>query len=166
MTDAYREDLTFIHDVGFGHLAKNAAPVLLEALRQIGTDHGLVVNLGCGIGLLAKELSADSYQVLGIAISGTMPGIARKRVPSACFRQDSILEAHLLPCASVLAVGECFNHLFDEDNNEQGLCELFGRIHRVLDAGGIFLFDEAEPGRVSGSGPQLAHNVLLDLLGG
>jgi hypothetical protein len=33
MTDAYREDLAYIHDVGFGHLAKNAAPVLLEALR-------------------------------------------------------------------------------------------------------------------------------------
>jgi SAM-dependent methyltransferase len=166
MTDAYREDLTFIHDVGFGHLAKNAAPVLLEALRQRGTDYGLVIDLGSGSGLLAKELSAGSYEVLGIAISGTMLGIARKRVPSACFRQDSILEAQLLPCAAVLAVGECFNHLFDEDNTEQGLYELFGRIHRALDAGGLFLFDVAEPRRVSGSGPQLAHTVLLYLLGG
>jgi hypothetical protein len=67
---------------------------------------------------------------------------------------------------AVLAVGEYFNHLFDEDNTEQGLYELFGRIHRALDAGGLFLFDVAEPGRVSGSEPQLTHTVLLDLLGG
>ena len=47
MTDAYREDLAYIHDVGFGHLAKNAAQVLLDALRQSAIDRGTVIDLGC-----------------------------------------------------------------------------------------------------------------------
>jgi SAM-dependent methyltransferase len=157
MTDAYREDLAYIHDVGFGHLAKNAAPVLLEALRQSGTDHGLVIDLGCGSGLLAKELSAGGYDVLGIDVSGAMLDIARKRVPTARFRQESILKTQLPPCVAVAAIGECFNYLFDEDNTEQGLYELFGRIHRALHPGGLLLFDAAEPGRVPGPGAQLAH---------
>jgi SAM-dependent methyltransferase len=157
MTDAYREDLAHIHDVGFGHLAKNAALILLEALHQSGTDHGLVIDLGCGSGLLAKELSASGYDVLGIDISGAMLDIARKRVPTARFRQESLLKARLPPCVAVAAVGECFNYLFDENNTRQGLYELFGRIYKALDPGGVFLFDVAEPGRVSGPGPQLAH---------
>jgi SAM-dependent methyltransferase len=157
MTDAYREDLAHIHDVGFGHLAENATPVLLEAIHQSGADHGLIIDLGCGSGLLAKELSANGYEVLGIDISGAMLAVARKRVPTARFRQESLLEARLPPCVAVAAVGECFNYLFDKTNTRQGLYELFGRIYKALDPGGVLLFDVAEPGCVSGPGPQLAH---------
>ncbi len=57
MTDAYREDLAYIHDVGFGHLAKNAAQVLLNALRHSDIDKRTVIDLGCGSGLLASELA-------------------------------------------------------------------------------------------------------------
>lgn len=47
MTDAYREDLAYIHDVGFGHLAKNAAPILLEALRPRLAAGLLLSQHGC-----------------------------------------------------------------------------------------------------------------------
>src|ERR671928_112596 len=67
--DAFREDLAYIHDIGFGDLAKNAAPVLLDALRGSGIDRGLVVDLCCGSGLLTQDLSAAGYRVVGIDIS-------------------------------------------------------------------------------------------------
>jgi len=157
MTDAYREDLAYIHDVAFGHLAKNAAQVLLDALPQSGRHKGQVIDLCCGSGLLAKELTAAGYEVLGIDISEALLGMARERVPSARFRQESIWKTELPPCVAVAAIGECFNYLFDEYNTEQALYELLRRIHEALDPGGLLLFDVAEPGRVPGSGLQHAH---------
>ena len=157
MADAYRKDLAYIHDVGFGDLAKNAAQVLGAALQRSGIDNGLVVDLCCGTGLLAQELTAAGYEVLGIDISGAMLDIARERVPSARFRQESILKAELPPCVAVAAIGECFNYLFDENNTEPELYRLLRRIHEALDPGGLLVFDVAEPGRVPGSGPQRTH---------
>src|SRR5262245_59853369 len=153
MADAYRDDLAYIHDAGFGHLATNAAPVLLEALRGRELGGGLVIDLGCGSGILAEEVVAAGYDVLGIDISEGMIALARRRVPEAQFRQASLLTAELPPCVAVSAIGECFNYLFDTGNTKQALLRLFRRIHRALAPGGVLLFDAAGPGRVPGAGP-------------
>ena len=34
MTAAYRDDLAYIHDAGFGGFARAAGPVLVDALRR------------------------------------------------------------------------------------------------------------------------------------
>jgi len=34
MTEAYKVDLAYIHDVGFGDFATNSAPGLVDILRQ------------------------------------------------------------------------------------------------------------------------------------
>jgi len=162
MADAYRKDLAYIHVVGFGDLAKNAALVLRAALQQSGIDNGLVVDLCCGTGLLAQELTTAGYEALGIDISGAMLDIARERVPSARFRQESILKAELPLCVAVAAIGECFNYLFDENNAEPELYKLLRLIHEVLEPGGLLVFDVAEPGRVPGSGRQRTHTVGED----
>ena len=47
----YREDLAYIHDVGFGDFALEAAPSILEILNRNKIWQGLVVDLGCGSGL-------------------------------------------------------------------------------------------------------------------
>jgi SAM-dependent methyltransferase len=157
MTNAYGEDLAYIHDAGFGGLATNAAPVLLDALRRRGLASGLVIDLGCGSGILAGAMSTAEYDVLGIDISGAMVAMARVRVPNGQFREDSLLAAELPPCVAVAAVGECFNYLFDSGNTERGLRELFRRIHGALSKGGVLVFDVAEPGRVPGTGPRRAY---------
>src|SRR5439155_24360251 len=116
MASRYHEDLAYIHDVGFGDFARNAAPGLLELLRQRQVVRGLVVDLGCGSGIWARELCNAGYEVLGVDLSEAMLAIARKRVPDAEFRQGSLLSAKLPACAAVTAVGECFNYLFDRRN--------------------------------------------------
>ncbi|HXU37496.1 MAG TPA: hypothetical protein VN937_14135 [Blastocatellia bacterium] len=40
--DAYKNDLAYIHDAGFGDFSRASAPWLLETLRQNGIDNGLV----------------------------------------------------------------------------------------------------------------------------
>jgi SAM-dependent methyltransferase len=150
----YREDLAYIHDVGFGTFAKNAAPALLKMLRQRGIVGGLVVDLGCGSGIWARELCDAGYDVLGVDQSPAMLAIASKRAPKAEFRRDSFLSARLPLCVAVTAVGECFNYVFDRRNTLPRLRRLFHRIHGALVPGGIFIFDVAGPGRVPAPGIQ------------
>src|SRR5215208_3714061 len=121
MVEWYKEDLAFIHDVGHGDFALESAPGVLEILDRSKIRDGLVVDLGCGSGLWAKELVKARYQVLGFDISGAMIDIARKRVPDAEFRIGSLFEADIPPCNAVTSLGECLNYLFDSDNDRRRL---------------------------------------------
>lgn len=154
MASGYREDVAYIHDVGFGHFARNAAPELLKILRQQGLVRGLVVDLGCGNGIWARELCDAGYEVLGVDQSEAMLAIARKRVPDAEFHCGSFVTAKLPPCIAVTAVGECFNYVFDRRNTAPRLLGLFRRVHNALVSGGLFIFDVAGPGRIPGAGTQ------------
>ena len=157
MVNAYGSDLAYIHDVGFGHFARSAAPGLLKLIRQGRKVRGLVVDLGCGSGIWARELCSAGYDVLGIDISDAMITLARKRAPKAEFRRASFLTAEIPPCAAVTAMGECFSYLFDASNTKRGLSSLFRRVHEVLQPGGLLIFDVAAPGRVPGPGPQRSY---------
>jgi SAM-dependent methyltransferase len=143
----YGEDLAYIHDVGFGDFALGSAPGMLEILGRSGIRGGLVVDLGCGSGLWARELARAGYSVLGIDISEAMISIARSRVPEAEFRVASVFDAEIPPCEAVTSVGEVFNYLFDPHNDTQTLARLFQRVYEALAPGGLFLFDVAEPGQ-------------------
>src|SRR5262245_52686434 len=92
MMEWYAEDLAYIHDVVFGDDAIRSAPGLLEILHRSRISGGLVVDLGCGSGLWAEQLVRANYQVLGIDLSEPMIKIARKRVPAAVFRVESLFK--------------------------------------------------------------------------
>ena len=79
MTEAYRDDLAFIHDAGFGGFARAAAPVLVDRLHRTGITKGLVIDLGCGSGILSHAMSLAGYDILGIDISPSMIAMARQR---------------------------------------------------------------------------------------
>jgi SAM-dependent methyltransferase len=154
MKSGYLEDLAYIHDVGFSGFAMQAAPGLLGILRQCGVTQELVVDLGCGSGLWARELDRAGYPVLGVDISAAMLQIARQRVPEARFQRGSFLEVALPPCGAVTAIGECLNYLFDAANKPERLVQFFRRVYQALRPGGVFVFDVAEPGRGGGRGPR------------
>jgi SAM-dependent methyltransferase len=158
MSHAYREDLSWIHDLGFGDLARNAAEFLLQTLAAEGVAGGLVVDLGCGSGILGEEVVRAGYDVLGIDLSPTMIDLARRRVPEGRFVCGSLLAADLPPCVAVAAVGECFNYRFEEETAAGGeLRLLFERIHAALVPNGVLLFDAAGPGRIAGEAPVKTH---------
>jgi SAM-dependent methyltransferase len=152
MTESYKNDLAYIHDVGFGGFVKSASGFVLELLQHQGFDSGLVVDLGCGSGILAEELENAGYDVIGIDVSMALLAIARKRVKKAQFRACSLFKADIPNCIAVTAIGECFNYLFDSSNTSQELYNLFVRIYNSLTSEGILVFDVALKGRVPGSG--------------
>jgi SAM-dependent methyltransferase len=149
MNKWYKEDLAFIHDVGFSDYALKGVPGILEILDQSQIQSGLVVDLGCGSGLSAQEFAKAHYHVLGVDISESMIDIARKRVPDAEFRVESLFKVDIPPCNAVTSIGECLNYLFDPESDRQTLVQLFHRIYSALTPGGVFIFDIAEPGQVA-----------------
>jgi SAM-dependent methyltransferase len=149
---SYDEDLAYIHDVGFNFFALGAAPGLLAILRRAGVKDCTVVDLGCGSGLWARELSRAGYVVYGIDYSPAMLRIARRRVPNATFMQGSVLQAHVPYCDAVTATGEVLNYQFDPAASWKKLLDLFRRVRDALNPGGLFIFDFAEPGRGGGPG--------------
>lgn len=159
MEESYKEDLAFIHDVGFSDYALKSAPGILKIFHDHQIHSGLVVDLGCGSGLWAKELSLANYQVFGIDISDSMINIARQRVPDAEFLVGSLFQAEIPSCNAITSIGECLNYLFDPDNNHQTILKLFHRIYSVLKPGGVFIFDIAEPGQVT---PGISHQAFTE----
>lgn len=149
MQEWYKEDLAYIHDVGFSDYALKSAPGIIEILEQNEIREGLIVDLGCGSGLSAQEFVKAGYHVFGVDISESFIDIARKRVPKAEFRVGSLFKTEIPPCNAVTSIGECLNYLFDLENNNKMLVQLFHRIYNALTAGGVFVFDIAEPGQVN-----------------
>jgi SAM-dependent methyltransferase len=146
MTKWYREDLAYIHDVGHADFALESAPGILEILARNGIHDGLVVDLGCGSGLWARELVDAGYRVLGIDISEAMIELSRAKVLEAEFRVGSLFDTDIPPCGAVTAISEVLNYLFDEDAG--GLAPLFRRVFEALVPGGVFVFDVLGPGQV------------------
>jgi SAM-dependent methyltransferase len=148
MAELYKEDLAHIHDAGFGGYALGSAPGVLAIIGRNRTREDLVVDLGCGSGLWAQDLTKVGYRVFGIDVSEQMIAIARKRVPEAEFRVGSLFDSDIPPCHAVTAVGEVLNYLLDPKGHNEGLLALFHRVYAALVPGGVFIFDLAEPGQV------------------
>jgi len=147
---AYEADLAYIHDTGFAGFAKGSAPGLLDLLQQHGFAQGLIVDLGCGSGIWAKELADRGFEVLGIDISPAMIELARRRAPEARFHVGSFVDYPLPACQTVTALGEVFNYLFDPKNSLRTLRRVCKRVFDALAPGGLLIFDVAEPGRCKG----------------
>src|SRR5262245_2710330 len=146
-------DLAYIHDAGFGFHARAASDELLHRLRRAGHRSGIVVDLGCGTGILARIVADAGYDVLGHDRSAEMLKIARRNAPRARFKRASFVDAEFPECVAVAAVGEVLGYAFDPRAGRPALRLLFSRVHGALRPGGLLLFDVAGPGR----GPERGH---------
>ena len=139
----YQTDLAYIHDAGFGEFALHSAPGLLSLLRRNGVDHGLVVDLGCGSGIWARQLAFAGYGVVGVDASPAMIRLARAKAPHAKLLISSLDQVALPRCDAVTSIGECISYAFAADKSGRALLRFFRRVHRALRPGGVFLFDLA-----------------------
>ncbi len=158
----YSEDLAYIHDVGFGGFAQRASAGLLRILRRSGISKGLVVDLGCGSGIWARDLSQNGYGVLGVDISPSMIELARRKAPRAHFVTGSLLSVQLPSCDAVTAIGECVNYSFDTTNNRRAVARFFRRVFAALRPGGMLIFDTVEPGAIPQKGLTSKHALGKD----
>ena len=136
----YRPDLAFVHHEGFGDFARGAAAGILSWLREAAIGDGHVVDLGCGSGIAAAELTRAGYDVLGVDSSAAMIELARATAPEARFEVASVYGFLLPRCRAVLAMGEVLCYLPPTRVAPPLLDSLF-RIAGALEPEGMLAFD-------------------------
>jgi SAM-dependent methyltransferase len=137
----YRTDLAWIHHTGFSEFAREASAGVIAALTARGIREGLIVDIGCGSGVLARVLTDAGYAVLGIDASPAMIDLARVTAPAAHFEVASFDEATLPPCAAITAMGEVLNY-----GTLDRVQTFIRHAAHALAPGGLLLFDIAECG--------------------
>jgi SAM-dependent methyltransferase len=108
---------------------------LLNRLAEDVREHGLVADLGCGPGHVARYLHDQGVRMLGIDLSPRMIDSARQRSPGIEFRVGD-MRALDLP-AGALAGIVAFYSLIHIDEREMGAT--LRELRRVLAPGGLLL---------------------------
>jgi SAM-dependent methyltransferase len=107
----YRPDLALVHHRGFGFHAAACAPGILDLLAPVRDRRGLVLEVGCGTGLLTKELVAAGHRVIATDASPGMLGVAREQVGDLVedLRQLTLPDDVLPEADAIVAVGHPLN---------------------------------------------------------
>ncbi len=134
----YRADLARVHHEGFGFHADRVAPGVLRILEPVRARDGLVLEIGCGSGLLTKYLVDAGHRVRATDASEAMLELAREYVAGAEGLQRLRLPDDVVPAAdAIVSVGHPLSYLDDELQLERALVALAG----ALRPSGILAFD-------------------------
>jgi SAM-dependent methyltransferase len=134
----YRRDLALVHHLGFGFHADMVAPGILALLEPIRDRGGLVVELGCGSGLLTRHLVDAGHRVIATDASPAMLDLARETAPGVDRFGELVLpDDPIPPCDAIVAVGHPFNYLPDEDSIDRA----FIAAAQALRPGGVLAVD-------------------------
>lgn len=118
--------------------ALRALPALERLVLQHVPPHSRLLDLCCGSGQLALELSQRGFRVTGIDGSAELLRYAQERAPAVEFIHADA-RAFALPEAFAAAISlyDSLNHMMRLDD----LAQVFRRVRAVLQAGGRFVFD-------------------------
>jgi SAM-dependent methyltransferase len=137
----YQPDLARIHHLGFGFHADACAPGILDLLTDVRARDGLVVEVGCGSGLLTRNLLDAGHRVVATDASPAMLDLAletlsdagdRLRIERLSLPDDPVPEAD-----AVVGVGHALNYLPDSDALDRALVALVS----ALRPGGVLAID-------------------------
>jgi SAM-dependent methyltransferase len=134
----YRPDLALVHHRGFGAHADACAPGIVELLRPVRERNGLVVELGCGSGLLTRHLVDAGHRVIPTDASPAMLELARDVAPDAEDIRALVLPDDPIPPAdAIVSVGHALNYLPNEADIDRALAAIAG----ALRPGGVLAID-------------------------
>lgn len=136
---SYRHDLAVVHHRGFAGHAAACAPGIVEILAPVLARRGLVLELGCGSGLLTRELLAAGYRVIATDASPAMLDLARDLVGEAAqdVRQLTLPDDPLPRADAIVAVGHPLSYLPDAAAIDRALIAMAD----ALRPGGLLAFD-------------------------
>ncbi len=134
----YRDDLALVHHLGFGFHADACAPGILALLNPLLDNGGLVVELGCGSGLLTRHLVDAGHRVIATDASRPMLDLARQYASGTEDIRQVVLPDDPLPAAdAIVSVGHVLSYLPDETAIERALASAA----QALRPGGVLAID-------------------------
>ena len=134
----YRRDLAQVHHLGYGFHADRCASGILELLEPVRATDGLVLELGCGSGLLTRHLLDGSHRVLATDASPAMLELARDVAQGAEDIRRLVLPDDPIPdCDAIVSIGHVLSYLPDEASLDRALVAAAG----ALRPGGVFAID-------------------------
>lgn len=133
-----RGTLARIHHEGFGFHADACAPGILALLEPVKERGGLVVEVGCGTGLLTSHLVSAGHRVIATDASSAMLDIARSYVPGALdHRLVALPDDSLGEADAVVSTGHALSYLPSREPLEEALVSCA----RALRPGGVLALD-------------------------
>jgi SAM-dependent methyltransferase len=137
-TPYYRDDLALVHHRGFGFHADGVAPGILALLEPVRERGGLVLELGCGSGLLTRHLVDAGHRVIATDASEAMLDLARETAPGAEDVRVIVMPDDPMPEAdAIVSVGHPVSYLPDEES----LRRAFAAAAEALCPGGVMAID-------------------------
>ncbi|HEX3669772.1 MAG TPA: class I SAM-dependent methyltransferase [Acidimicrobiia bacterium] len=134
----YRDDLALVHHRGFGFHADMCAPGIVALLEPVRDRRGLVVELGCGSGLLTRHLLDAGHRVVATDASPAMLELARAGAPDAeDVRQVRLPDDPVPDADAIVGVGHALSYLPDEEAIDRA----FVAIAHALRPGGVLAID-------------------------
>ena len=154
MDEAYT-GFAFVYDLFMDETPYEKWGAFIEkSLKEYDIDQGIVLELGCGTGIMTEYLAKKGYDMIGVDNSYDMLDVASKKqaermmqgMPAGKAKEDySILylcqdmrEFELYgTVAAVYSICDSINYITDPDD----LLTVFRLVNNYLDPKGLFLFD-------------------------
>jgi SAM-dependent methyltransferase len=134
----YRTDLARIHHLGFGFHADDTAPGVLDLLAPVRKRNGLVLEIGCGSGLLTRYLVDAGHRVIATDASPAMLDLAWETVSDAeDIRRLTLPDDPVPEADAIVGVGHALNYLRDEASIDRSLAA----VADALRPGGVLAID-------------------------
>jgi SAM-dependent methyltransferase len=133
----FRADLARIHHEGFGFHAEAVAPGILQLLEPVRARGGLVLEIGCGSGLLTKYLVDAGHRVLATDASSAMVELAREYLPPQLVEVLRLPDDPVPDADAIVSVGHPLSYLDDEAQLDRALAALAA----ALRGDGVLVFD-------------------------
>jgi SAM-dependent methyltransferase len=134
----YRRDLAYVFDRGYGLHAEACAPGILGLLEPLRAGRGLVLEIGCGSGLLTRRLVEAGHRVIATDASPAMLDLTRDAVRGAEDVRALVLPDDPIPAVdAIVGIGHALNYLADGAAIRRGLVALAD----ALSPGGLLAVD-------------------------
>lgn len=136
------------NEFGWNYFPEAFAQQLLKWLKVHDIRICTALDLGCGTGILCRELSSAGIRTLGTDISEDMIRIARNNFPELDFEvRDMVTYVPETEYDLVTCTGDALNHVLRMEQ----VAAVFRNVYNALKPGGYFIFDILS-GREVGNG--------------